>query len=178
MVEMISTEKEILKMADHPFLVGMKFVFQNDQRIYFVMPFVRGGELYRHQKAQPMERFSEDTARFYAIQVALALGHLHKKNIMYRDLKPENILMNEDGYICVADFGLAKVLNPGELARTFAGTSEYLAPEIVTEKGYSFPVDWWTLGILTYEMCVGMTPFFNANGDPAKIYKAIEHGTV
>ena len=85
--------------------------------------------------------------------------------------------MNEDGYICVADFGLAKVLNPGELARTFAGTNEYLAPEILMEKGYSFAVDWWTLGILTYELCLGMSPFANARGDPAKIHKAIQNET-
>lgn len=94
--------------ADHPFLVGMNYVFQTDQKIFFVMRFVRGGELFMHLRNST--RFPEERAKFYAAQVALAIGHLHSKHIIYRDLKPENILMDEDGYICLTDFGLAKIL--------------------------------------------------------------------
>ena len=107
-VESTLLEKEILLKADHPFLVGMEYVFQTDQKIFFVMKFVRGGELFMHlRKAR---QFSEDRAKFYSLTVALALGHLHGQKIIYRDLKPENILMGEDGFISLTDFGLAKIL--------------------------------------------------------------------
>lgn len=107
-VESTKLEKEILMQADHPFLVGMHYVFQTEPKIFFVMRFVRGGELFMHLRNAT--RFPEERAKFYAVQVALAIGHLHKKHIIYRDLKPENILMDEDGYICLTDFGLAKIL--------------------------------------------------------------------
>jgi len=111
-VESTLLEKKILLEADHPFLVGMEYVFQTDQKIFFVMKFVRGGELFMHlRKAR---NFPEHRAKFYSCIVAIALGHLHKKKIIYRDLKPENILMDEDGYICLTDFGLAKILDTNE----------------------------------------------------------------
>ena len=139
--------------VNHPFLVGMSYVFQTDYKIYFVQQFVPGGELYFHMKRA--NQFQEEHARFYAIQVAMALGHLHSKQIVYRDLKPENILLDRDGYICLTDFGLAKILKSGDVSKTFCGTPNYLAPEILAGSGHSFAVDWWTLGILTYEMTVG-----------------------
>ena len=94
--------------ANHPFLVGMSYVFMTNEKIFFVMKFVRGGELFKHLREA--HRFDEKRAKFYSMQVALAIGHLHDQNIIYRDLKPENILMEEDGYICLTDFGLAKVV--------------------------------------------------------------------
>jgi len=167
-------EKKILLEADHPFLVGMEYVFQTDQKIFFVMKFVRGGELFMHlRKAR---NFTEQRAKFYSIIVAIALGHLHSKKIIYRDLKPENILMEEDGYICLTDFGLAKILEQNEQAHSFCGTPEYLAPEILEEVGHAFPVDWWALGILTYEMIVGFPPFYTgSNGNNnQKMYDLIK----
>ena len=111
-IESTLLEKKILLEADHPFLVGMEYVFQTDQKIFFVMKFVRGGELFMHlRKAR---NFSEARTKFYAITVAIGLGHLHSKKIIYRDLKPENILMDEDGYVCLTDFGLAKILDTNE----------------------------------------------------------------
>jgi len=106
--------------------------------------------------------------------VAMALGHLHSQKIIYRDLKPENILMDEDGYICLTDFGLAKILEANEQAYSFCGTPEYLAPEILDEKGHTFPVDWWALGILTYEMIVGFPPFYTGNANNNKMYELIK----
>lgn len=120
-------------------------------------------------------RFEESRAKFYAAQVAIAIGYLHKQHIIYRDLKPENILMDEDGYICLTDFGLAKIINEeNKMAYSFCGTPEYLAPEILNETGHAFPVDWWALGILTYEMIVGFPPFYTGANTNNKMYELIK----
>ena len=91
----------------------------------------------------------------------MAVGYLHSKSIMHRDLKLENILVGEDGYLKIIDYGLAKLLNGTQLAKTFCGTPEYLDPEMVENKGHDFSVDWWALGILIYELMIGVTPFYN-----------------
>jgi serine/threonine protein kinase len=127
------------------------------------MNFIRGGELFMHLRKS--RNFKEDRAKFYSITVAIALGHLHSKKIIYRDLKPENILLDESGYVCLTDFGLAKILEQNEQAYSFCGTPEYLAPEILEENGHAFPVDWWALGILTYEMIVGFPPFYTGSSN-------------
>jgi len=158
LIEHCLLEKEVLMNTDHPFMVNMEYVFQTENRIFFIMRFVRGGELYRHLRAE--KHFSEKRAKFYVMQVALAIGHLHSMNVVYRDLKPENILMDTDGYIRLTDFGLSKSLERSEDAYTFCGTPQYLAPEILAKNGHNKPVDWWTLGILTYELIVGFTPFY------------------
>lgn len=150
----------------------MEYVFQTDARLFFVMKFVRGGELFQHLRDQ--RHFSEERTKFYAMTVALALGHLHSQKIIYRDLKPENILMGEDGYIYLTDFGLAKILERDEVARSFCGTPEYIAPEILNEVGHAFPVDWWALGILTYEMIIGFPPFYTGLADNNKMYDLIK----
>ena len=147
-IENTKLEKEILLKAQHPFLVGMEYVFQNDQKIFFVMRFVRGGELFTH--LSKVRRFPEERAKFYAAQIILAIGYLHKQSIIYRDIKPENILMEADGYLCLADFGLAKDLSNNQVAMSFCGTPEYLAPEIITGEGHNHAVDWWSIGILMY----------------------------
>lgn len=140
----------------------MDYVFQNDFRIYFLMNFIKGGELFRH--LNKMKRFSEETAKFFIAQIILAIGHLHKKNILYRDLKPENVLFNEDGYLLLADFGLAKMTaSKKDQSNSFCGTPEYLSPEMIIGNGHDHTVDWWTVGILLYELLVGITPFFHRN---------------
>jgi serum/glucocorticoid-regulated kinase 2 len=158
----LKLEKDILYSVSHPFIVSMDYVYQNDFRIYFLMTFIKGGELYRH--LSKMRRFNEEQARFFIAQIALAIGHLHKKNILYRDLKPENVLFNEDGYLLLADFGLAKMTkSKKEKTNSFCGTPEYLSPEMIIGNGHDNTVDWWTLGILLYELFVGITPFFHRN---------------
>ena len=147
--------------ADHPFLVGMDYMFQSETRLYFVMPFVRGGELYKIFQNQ--KRFPEEVVRFYAAQIVLALGELHSKGIMHRDLKLENIMVDEDGYLKLIDYGLAKTVKDDDLAMSYCGTPEYIAPEMVDGTGHDMTVDWQAVGILIYEMLIGVTPFFNKN---------------
>ena len=123
-------EKDIMFKCQHQFLVGMEFLFMSELRLFFVMPFIRGGELYRFFKAK--RRFQENEVKFYACQIALALGYLHKKGIVHRDLKLENILVDMNGYLKIIDFGLAKMLDQNSTTKTYCGTPEYLAPEMIT----------------------------------------------
>jgi serum/glucocorticoid-regulated kinase 2 len=156
------TEKNILQTADSPFLINMDFVFQDGYRIYFLMKFIKGGMLFSHLQNKD-GAFSEKQVKFFILQVALGLGHLHSKEIVYRDLKPENVLIGEDGYLLVCDFGIAKLISGDEVAHTRIGTTEYMAPEILKGRAYGLTVDWWALGTLLYELLIGIPPFYHHN---------------
>ena len=173
-IENTLLEKEILQTIDYPLLCGLVFCFQTEERIYFIMPFLSGGELFQHLRK--FRTFDEEKVRFYGAQIALALEYLHSKGIVYRDLKPENILMDEDGYLKLADFGMAKKLKEDEKAMSFCGTPEYLAPEIITMEGHDKNADWWSFGILLFEMLCGLPPFYVENLD--KMYELIKTSTV
>ena len=168
-VESTLVEKKILEKLDYPFLVGMVFCFQTEERIYFIMPFVRGGELFQHLRN--CRFFPEEKVRFYSAIIGLSLEYLHTYGVIYRDIKPENILIDEDGYLRLVDFGMAKVLQKDEKATSFCGTPEYLAPEIITGEGHNRAADWWSYGILMYEMFFGIPPFFCDNQE--KMYQLI-----
>ena len=170
-VESTILEKKILQSLDHPFLVGMIFCFQTEERIYFVMPFIRGGELFQHLRVSKF--FPEDKVKFYAASIGLGLDYLHSKGIIYRDIKPENILIGEDGYLKLIDFGMAKILKNDEKATSFCGTPEYLAPEVITGEGHNKSADWWSFGILIFEMLCGIPPFYSENTE--KMYDLITH---
>ncbi|KAH7916734.1 kinase-like domain-containing protein [Hygrophoropsis aurantiaca] len=170
-------ERKILQRSlESPFLVGLKFSFQTDQDLYLVTDFKSGGELFWH--LQKETRFSEERARFYIAELVLALEHLHRYNIVYRDLKPENILLDATGHVALCDFGLSKAdLRSDELTTTFCGTTEYLAPEVLLdEHGYSKLVDFWSLGVLLFEMCCGWSPFYAE--DTQQMYKNICFGKI
>ena len=162
-------EKMILTHINHPFLVGLDYAFQTDEKLYFVLQFMKGGELFQHLKRA--KRFSEYQAKFYAAAIILGLGHLHNKNFIYRDLKLENLLLDEKGYAMLTDFGLAKFIKKDEKALTFCGTPEYLSPEVILGKGHNRPADWWSLGILIYEMMFGIPPFYTQ--DIKQMYRRI-----
>lgn len=174
-VEHTRAERKILESLNHPFLMGLRYAFQSPTKLYLVMDFYKGGELFYHLKNK--RRFSENEAMIFVAEVALALGHLHSLNCIYRDLKPENILMDENGHVCLTDFGLSKDVDPdsGE-ATTFCGTPEYLAPEILRGGGHGKAVDWWSLGILLYELTVGIPPFYSQNVN--EMYHKIQHGAL
>ena len=146
--------------------------FQDSKFIYYVLDYVPGGELFTLMRKDI--KFSPTNARFYIAQIIEALDTLHRNKIIYRDLKPENLLIDSDGYLKFVDFGVAKQIE--NRTNTLAGTPTYMAPEIVKKEDYSFEVDWWSLGILTYEMTVGLDPW--DENDPIKIYEKIKKGLI
>ncbi|XP_070164577.1 cAMP-dependent protein kinase catalytic subunit beta [Polyergus mexicanus] len=163
-------EKRILQCINFPFLIFMEFCFKDNSYVYMVLPFAQGGEMFTHLRR--MGKFDESLAKFYAAQVALALEYLHHCSLIYRDLKPENILIETTGYIRVTDFGFCKMVDGRTW--TLCGTPEYLAPEVILSKGYGKAVDWWSFGVLVYEMNAGYPPFYAH--DPMKIYEKIVAG--
>lgn len=149
----------LLKNLNHPFLVGLRYSFQSKDKLYFVLDYVNGGELFFH--LQKERYFSESRAKFYAAEITSALGYLHSENIVYRDLKPENILLDAEGHIVLTDFGLCKDnLSGRQTTNTFCGTPEYLAPEVLRKEAYDRCVDWWCLGAVLYEMIYGLVGVF------------------
>lgn len=203
-VEHTNDERKMLQEVKHPFLITLWGTFQDSRNVYMVMDFVEGGELFSLlRKSQASEtvqerdifltseqRFPNPVAKFYAAEVTLALEYLHSKDIIYRDLKPENLLLDRHGHLKITDFGFAKKVP--DITWTLCGTPDYLAPEVVSSKGYNKSVDWyvstmalrvylmwcrWSLGILIFEMLCGYTPFWDG-GSPMKIYENILKGRV
>ncbi|XP_052088405.1 serine/threonine-protein kinase Sgk1-like isoform X1 [Mytilus californianus] len=170
-VKHIMSERNVLlKNIKHPFLVGLHYSFQTQDKLYFVLDYVNGGELFFHLQRE--RYFPEQRAKFYAAEMASAIGYLHSLNIIYRDLKPENILLDSKGHVTLTDFGLCKEGIEGMgTTSTFCGTPEYLAPEVLRKQPYDKTVDWWCLGAVLYEMMYGLPPFYSR--DTAEMYDNI-----
>ncbi|XP_062520628.1 serine/threonine-protein kinase Sgk2-like [Corticium candelabrum] len=171
----ILAEAHILRRISHPFCVSLKFTFQSAEHLFYVFEFIGGGMLFFHLRKERC--FDEPRARFYIGETILALEYLHSLGIIFRDLKPENCLLYPDGHICLTDFGAAKDLgDSGEQTATFCGTPNYIAPEILRAEHYGLAVDWWTCGILLYEMLVGKPPFIAQ--DRVILYKQVLRGVI
>ena len=204
-VKQIQLERDILKRIRHPFIVSMHCSFQTKEKLFIVMDFLAGGELFLRIGKEGI--FLEDQAAFYLAEIILALEHLHNNDILHRDLKPENVLLSSDGHVCLTDFGLSKDFsleqrywsestaedptatdndNPNDSetrAKTICGTTEYMAPEMIAKKGYGKAADFWSLGCLFYEMLSGRTPFHSKLGEKDILRKILSerikmpHGT-
>ncbi|KAI8999376.1 kinase-like domain-containing protein, partial [Gaertneriomyces semiglobifer] len=168
----IMNEKIILRSINHPFVVELYHTFQNPTYLFMTMEFVAGGDLFSYLRK--VQRFEEEDAKFYVTEVLIALEYLHSHNIVYRDLKPENILLDTTGHTKLADFGFAKVIS--NTTNSFCGTPDYIAAEIVANKPYAKGVDWWSLGVLIFELISGKTPFGDDNSE--KVYDNIQAGRI
>lgn len=160
-VEHTRSEQNILQKLCHPFLVNLNFSFQTSDKLYFIMDYINGGELFFH--LQNEKKFTEDRVKFYGAEILCGLEYLHASGVVYRDLKPENLLLTSDGHICMTDFGISKegLHTDNDRTATFCGTPEYLAPEVLEGKGYGKAVDWWSFGTLIFEMLTGLPPFYS-----------------
>ncbi|XP_058886742.1 ribosomal protein S6 kinase alpha-3 isoform X8 [Acipenser ruthenus] len=151
-------ERDILVEVNHPFIVKLHYAFQTEGKLYLILDFLRGGDLFTRLSKEVM--FTEEDVKYYLAELALALDHLHSLGIIYRDLKPENILLDEEGHIKLTDFGLSKEsIDHEKKAYSFCGTVEYMAPEVVNRRGHSQSADWWSFGVLMFEMLTGTLPF-------------------
>uniref|UniRef100_A0A3P8VZX2 Ribosomal protein S6 kinase n=1 Tax=Cynoglossus semilaevis TaxID=244447 RepID=A0A3P8VZX2_CYNSE len=151
-------ERDILAEVNHPFIVKLHYAFQTEGKLYLILDFLRGGDLFTRLSKEVM--FTEEDVKFYLAELALALDHLHSLGIIYRDLKPENILLDDEGHIKITDFGLSKeAIDHDKRAYSFCGTIEYMAPEVVNRRGHTQSADWWSFGVLMFEMLTGSLPF-------------------
>ena len=152
-------ERNVLSLSNHPFIVKLNFAFQTSSKLFLILEYCCNGDLAKHLLYE--KRFSESRAKFYICEVLLALENLHQRDIIFRDLKPDNVVLDEQGHCKLTDFGLSKEgVTENQSASSFCGSIAYLAPEMLKKQGHGKAVDWYLLGVLLYEMLVGITPFF------------------
>ena len=159
--EYTKAERDILTAVTHPFVVSLRYSFQTTSKLYLILDFINGGHLFF--QLYQMGTFGSELTKFYISEIVLAIGHLHGLSIMHRDLKPENILLDGDGHVKITDFGLAKKIVEDKRANSLAGSIDYMAPEILNAKGHGKTADWWSVGVLMFEMLSGTLPFKGKN---------------
>lgn len=164
-------ERDILLQINFPFLVSARYSFQTPEKVFLVLDYVSGGDLFNRIREE--EYFNENRTRLYAAEICLALEYLHSLGYVYRDIKSDNFLIDTEGHIKLTDFGLTKncMNKASDTTTTFCGTPDYMAPEMILDKPYTKDVDWWGYGVLVYEMLVGITPFYDDN--PNNVYRSI-----
>ena len=166
-------EKNVLSDSNHPFIVKLKYAFQTSTKLFLVLEYCPNGDLSKHLSFE--KRFKEPRAKFYICEVLLALENLHKRDVIFRDLKPDNVVLDNEGHCKLTDFGLSKEgVTENAFAQSFCGSIAYLAPEMLTKQGHGKAVDWYLLGVLFYEMLVGITPYFTTRKED--IFYNIEYG--
>ncbi|KAI0763780.1 kinase-like protein [Trametes elegans] len=153
----IIQERRLLEEIDHPFVVNMRYAFQDDENCFFVLDLMLGGDLRFH--LERLGSLSEETVRFYVAEISSALSFLHERRIIHRDLKPDNILLDENGHAHITDFNIAVHYSERRLLTGVAGSMAYMAPEILAKRGYTYTIDWWSLGVCAYELIFGRRPF-------------------
>lgn len=155
------TERNVLSVSNHPFIVSLQYAFQTDDKLFLVMEYCPGGDLSDYLEAE--DYFSEERARLYVAEIILAIEDLHSRGIIFRDLKPDNIVLDRTGHCKLTDFGLSKegLVENEKMAKSFCGSYAYLAPEMIKKTGHGKNVDWYLLGVLIYEMLEGIPPFYD-----------------
>jgi serine/threonine protein kinase len=156
------TERNVLSIANHPFIVKLNYAFQTQEKLFLILDYCPGGDLAEYLQLE--KRFNEDKTRLYASEILLAIEELHRKDIIFRDLKPDNVVLDMEGHAMLTDFGLSKegVLDNG-MAKSFCGSYAYLAPEMLRKLGHGKAVDWYLLGVIIYEMLSGIPPYYANN---------------
>ena len=165
----IEIERNILLKIDHPFIVKLVKTLKDEKFVYFLMDYIKGKELF--DVIRDINVLNKFQAQFYSASIMLAANYLHERKIIYRDIKPENIMVVTNGFIKLIDFGTAKSMN--DRTNTVIGTPDYMAPEVILGKGYSFKVDFWSIAVMTYEFLCGKTPFGDGLEEPMDIYLAV-----
>ena len=168
----VLTERNVLSVMHNPFIVKLNYAFQTSEKLFLLLDYCPGGDLSKQLQIQT--RFSEEKAKFYICEIILALGELHKHNIIFRDLKPDNVVIDKEGHALLTDFGLSREGVVGkEIAKSFCGSIAYLAPEMLNRSGHGKAVDWYLLGVLFYELLVGVPPYFITNQE--QIFRNIQN---
>ena len=168
----VLTERNVLSVMNNPFIVKLNYAFQTSEKLFLLLDYCPGGDLSKQLQIQT--RFSEEKAKFYICEIILALGELHKHNIIFRDLKPDNVVIDKEGHALLTDFGLSRGGVEGkDMAKSFCGSIAYLAPEMLSRTGHGKAVDWYLLGVLFYELLVGVPPYFTANQE--QIFRNIQN---
>jgi len=173
LVKYAKTERDVLTYATHPFVVGMRYAFQTPEKLFMILDYAAGGNMSRALHKE--KKFSEEKAVMFMAEILLALEDLHKRDVIYRDLKPDNIVFDSQGHALLTDFGLSKEeVYDDAMAKSFCGSPAYLAPEMLKRTGHGKSIDWYLLGVLLYEMLVGIPPYYSNNKE--QLYENIQRG--